>query len=302
MLTNESDVHIDVGVIGVSAPRARTTTQSSDVSAWSAMEDYAALASDRARVRALRIPLSQGHAQAVAARIAELPSRVPAVFVVGLGPSDSASVQRTVANLGGPLVICELDVVTAAVAAAAIRALRNRGISPRNGRIAVNHPESAPRLGPLWLAAGIGSVTGWHERDAKAAPLWRVMTHNDILIDLAGTAPKTAAPGRTLTLPSDLFDYGALVLPGLLSALCRHRVATLSIEVLSACVKALALVTPAARMLPELDERLLVPAIARHVTRALDECPPQHRPQHWRDTPALSPHNHHPNISEESPL
>jgi hypothetical protein len=269
---------IDVGVIGVAGTRK---TKHSDLSAWSAMEDYAALASDRAPVRVLRLPLSQADVHTVASRVADLRSRVSAVFIVGLGPSSSASVQRIVASLGGPVVITELDVVTAAVAAAAIRALRDRDISPRRGRITVTHPELAPRLGPLLLASGSGSVTSWHERDALAYPLRHVMARNDILIDLAGTAPKRAAPGRTLTLPTELFDYGCLVLPGLLSALCRHKVATLSIEVLSACAQALALVTPAERMLPELDERLLVPAVARHVTRALDEHTEQRRHQHW---------------------
>lgn len=267
---------IDVGVIGVAAPGTRKSKHS-DLSAWSAMEDYAALASDRAPVRVLCVPLSRADVHTVASRVADLRSRVSAVFIVGLGPSSSASVQRIVASLGGPVVITELDVVTAA----AIRALRDRDISPRRGRITVTHPELAPRLGPLLLASGSGSVTSWHERDALAYPLRHVMARNDILIDLAGTAPKRAAPGRTLTLPTELFDYGCLVLPGLLSALCRHKVATLSIEVLSACAQALALVTPAERMLPELDERLLVPAVARHVTRALDERTEQRRHQHW---------------------
>ncbi len=263
---------VAVGVIGVAATRTRPAT------AWTAMEDYAALISDHTPLRAMRLPLPRGDARTVADRIMGFSSPVPAVFVVGLGSSDSATVQRRVADLGGPLVISEIDVVTVALAAAAIATLRGLGISPREGRIVVTGTESAPRLGQLLLAASGGSITSWRDRDAAAYPLCQMMSRNDLLLDLAGTAPPGIAPGRTLTLPAALFDYGALVLPGLLSAVCAHSETRLT---LAACVRALALLTPADHVLPELSQRLLIPAVARHVTRTLSERPPPvRRPRH----------------------
>lgn len=261
---------IDVGVIGVAAPRTRShpsglRARDMDRLTWTAMEDYAALVRHRTTVRAGCLPLARAGADTVAARIAGLPSHVSAVFVVGAGPSESASVQLRVASLKGPLVISELDVVTAALGAAAIVTLRHRCAAPRRGRIVVTGTGKLPRLGPLLQAVGGGTATSWNESDAQSHPLCDVMAQHDILIDLAETAPENCAPGRTLRLPREPFDYGALVLPGLLSALCTHRGARLTIDVLAACARALALIAPPDRILPALTEPLLVPAVTREV-------------------------------------
>ena len=56
------------------------------------------------------------------------------------------------------------------------------------------------------------------------------MEHNDILIDPNAAAPMPLAPDRTVTIPHDPFDFGALVLPGLLGALCGHGVAALALS------------------------------------------------------------------------
>jgi hypothetical protein len=273
----------DVGVIGVAAPRPRTCARGLDRSAWTAMEGYVALMRDRTLIRALCLPLACADADTVAARIVGLSSRVSVVFVVGTGSSESARVQRTVAVRRGPLVISELDVVAAALGAAAIRTLRCCGVAPRRGRIVVTGAEVLPLLGPLLLGAGGGMVTSWNERDAQAYPLCGVMAHNDILIDLAGTAPDTCAPGRTLRLPPEPFDYGALVLPGLLSALCGRNCASLTIDVVAACARGLALVSPPGQILPALDDPLLVPAVAREVARTLGDYPP-YRPYRRHST------------------
>jgi hypothetical protein len=266
---------MEVGVIGVAATRTQPCA------AWTAMDDYAELISDRTPIRAVRLPLPRSDAGTVVARIANLPWPVSAVFLVGLGPSAAATVQRRLADQGGPLVITELDLITVAMAAAAMGTLRRQGIVPRQGRIVVTDAEYAPRLGPTILAASGGSVTGWHERDAATYPLCRVMFRNDVLIDLAGTTPHSVAPGRILTLPSTLFDYGQLVLPGLLSALCGRGETRLTLDTLACCVRALALVTPSGKILPDLDQRLLIPAITRRVARTLDLPTPSKHPQCW---------------------
>jgi hypothetical protein len=262
---------MEIGVIGV----ASTGTQ--PCAEWTAMDDYAALISDRTPLRTERLPLAQGDARSVASRIINLSWPMSAVFVVGLSSSESSTVQRRVADHGGPLVITELDLITVALAAAAMGTLRHLGIASRKGRIVVTNAERAPRLGPTILAACGGSVTGWRERDAAAYPLCRVMFHNDVLIDLAGTTPGSVAPGRILTLPPTGFDYGKLVLPGLLSAICGRGESRLTLDTLAGCARALAMVTPSGDVLPHLDQRLLIPAITRQVARTLGLPPPGRR-------------------------
>jgi len=245
------------------------------------MEDYAALIEDRTPLRPARLPLPGGDVRTVSDRIIGVSSSAPVMFVVGLGSSESATVQRLVADYGGPLVITELDVVTVALAAAALATLRGHRIGVQRGGIVVTDIEAAPRLGPILFAVSGRSVTGWHERDASAHPLGRVVSADDVLIDLAGTAPPGIASRRTLNLPTVLFDYGALVLPGLISALCRSGKAALTLDVLASCARAVALLTSADGVLPDLSHRLLTAAVARQVSRTLAERhPPGSHPQH----------------------
>ncbi|PBC51741.1 hypothetical protein [Rhodococcus sp. ACPA1] len=260
---------IAVAVLAVSATRSPSTGAMRTRTPWAAMEDYAALIREQTPMRALCVPVTTGDPHVLTERILGLPKGVSAVFVVGMGHRESAAVQREVTERGGPVILTELDVLTAAAAAATITTLRRRSVPPRAGRVVITGASWAPLLAPVLIASGVGDLSSWHERDAEAFPLRRLMEHNDVLIDLAGCAPDGAAPGRTVTVPADGFAYGALVLPGLLAALCGHEVRTLSVEVMSACVRALALITPADQMLPSVDDRLLVSAIARHVSRAL---------------------------------
>ena len=262
---------IDIGVIGIAGTRKRPSTHGSDRSSWSAMEDYADLIGDRTPLRALRLPLSRSDPHSVAARISALPSRVSAVFVVGLGRGDAATVKRAVVEHGGPLVITELDVVTAALAAAALTTLRSLGIAPGRGRVVIAGPESAPDLGPALVGSGVAMITNWHDRDAQGYSLQRLTDTNDVLVDLRGNTSDAKGSGRTLLYPAEPFVYGGLVLPGILSAVCGHGVGNLTVDMLAAAARAIALVNPAERVLPALNEPLLVQAVARHVATVLDE-------------------------------
>ncbi|MBO8150818.1 hypothetical protein HYG77_36470 (plasmid) [Rhodococcus sp. ZPP] len=265
---------ISVAVVAVSTSRSRTSGSARTRTPWVAMEDYAALIRERTPMRALHLPLTTGDPHVVADRVIGLGTGVSAVFVVGLGPVDSAAVAREVIDRGGPLVTSELDVLTVAVAAATITLLRRRGVPPRAGRVVITNSPWAPLLAPVLMASGVGDLSSWHEGDAEAFPLRRLMEHNDVLVDLAGCAPEGAAPGRTVAIPADAFTYGALVLPGLLSAVCGHGVPALTVDVVAACVRALALITPVDRELPALDDRLLVSAVARHAGRTIGHIPP----------------------------
>jgi hypothetical protein len=262
---------VDVGVVGVAAARTVDPPYPAR-SSWLAMEDYAALIDDRTPLRAVPLPLSTGDVERVVSAISGHDrGRLSAAVVVGLAAPESAAVQRRVADCRGPLVIAEIDVVTAALAAAVMTMLRSRGVERAQARLVMAGAEAAPLLGPLLIACGIGELTSWHHRDAEDYPLTRLMEHNDILIDPSATVPVVLAPDRTLTIPRDPFEYGALVLPGLLGALCELDVAALHVEHLAAAAHAVALLTPSGQLLPELNEPLLVTAIARDVSQALTE-------------------------------
>ena len=290
---NDSDVaDLDNGAVCVAAIRTPPRPVP-DRACWTVMENYAALITESTPMRALPLPLTQNEPATVAARISQLPFRVAAVFLIGLDPCGATQVQRAVAASGGPPVISELDVVTAAFGAAAMSLLRRRDITPRRGRIVVTGAEATPRLGPLLLALGARPMTTWHPFDAQDHPWPQLMKHNDLLIDLAHAAPDNAAPARMLRMPREPYDYGALVLPGLLRGLCRHEHTPVAIEVLAACSRALALIAPTDAILPDTDEPLLIPAVARHVDRALREVSrhralthrqPSRRPPPARDT------------------
>ena len=234
---------VDVGVIGVAAART-VDPPVPPRSSWAAMEDYAALIDDRTPMRAVPLPLPRGGVDTVASAITGHPTRLSAVLIVGLAASESAAVQRRVADTAGPLVIAEIDVVSAALAAAVMTMLRSRGLN----RERASSSDGRRRVGAATradlIACGIGELTTWRRDDAEDYPLTRLMEHNDILIDPNAAAPMPLAPDRTVTIPHDPFDFGALVLPGLLGALCGHGVAALDIEHLAAATSAVALLTP----------------------------------------------------------
>ncbi|MBP2452418.1 hypothetical protein [Mycolicibacterium lutetiense] len=240
---------------------------------WTAMEDYAGLVSDRTNMRAVPLPLISSEAAAVAARLSQLPVCLDAVLLIGLDATTAGQVQTAVGAAGGPPVITELDATTVAVAAAACAVLRDRGVTSRRGEIVVTGPENAPRLGPLLAALGIAAMTTWRRYDAEDYPLRRLMAHNDVLIDLAGIGDERAAPGRTLRMPADPYDFGALVVPGLLAGLCGQGRSPVTIELFTACARALTLLTPTNQVLPDLNERLLVPAITSRIHRTLATTP-----------------------------
>jgi hypothetical protein len=85
---------VDIGGVGVAAVRTPPAPVP-DRACWAAMENYAALITSRTPMRALPLPLTQNEPATVAARISQLPSRVAAVFLIGLDPSGAAHVQRT---------------------------------------------------------------------------------------------------------------------------------------------------------------------------------------------------------------
>jgi hypothetical protein len=232
------------------------------------MENYADLLASRANLRAVPLPLTTADPDVIIARLRALPSRPKALLLVGFDPCAGSRVRRAVAADNGPVVVTEIDAVTAALGAAALTLLHRHGAAVRRGRIVItgNPP---PKLGPLLARLNAGTITSWQTYDAEDFPLRQVMAHHDVLIDLAGVAPDDLAPEKVITAPESAYECGSLVLPGLLHGLCAHPHPSVDIGVLAACARGVALVTPTDRLLPSRDERLLATSVAHRVQRAL---------------------------------
>jgi hypothetical protein len=265
---SEGFTGVEVGVIGVAAistvdpPRPLR-------SSWLTMQDYVELIEDRTPMRAVPLPLPMVDVPTVASAITGLRARLSAAFILGLGAAESAALQRGIAAAGGPLVIAEIDAVTATLAAAVMTILRSRGVPRQRARVVIAGTESVPLLGPTLIACGIGELTNWRRDDAPDYPLSRLMQHNDILVDPNAAVSVPDTGNLTLTIPDDPFEFGGLVVPGLLAALCGRGVAALDVEHLVAAAHVVALLTPSGQLLPELDEQLLVTTIARHLSQTL---------------------------------
>ncbi|OJF84044.1 hypothetical protein NS14008_06130 [Nocardia seriolae] len=256
-----------VGAAVVAAWGSRGTRTNS--SCWMAMEDYAALLTDHTVLRTSVVPVTTGRPHSVAARIAKLPHHRTAVFLIGLNSTESAAVQSITDADGGRLVVSETDALTATVAAAAVTALRAKRIPPRHGRLAVLGAERTPRLEAVLLECGAAHVTSWHGDAFHGPAIRKLMIDHDILVDLTGQDPMWTVPTRTVSIPADPYHLVALVLPGLLGALCGHGTTRVTVDALAAAARALALITAVDRALPDVRDHRLNPTVARHVSKVL---------------------------------
>ncbi len=240
----------------------------SNSSCWMAMEDYAALLTDHTVLHASVVPFTTGRPYSVATRIAKLPKHLTAVFLIGLKAAESAAVQSITAASSGRLVISETDALTATVAAAAVTALRARKIPLRHSRLAVIGADRTPRLEAVLLACGAAHVTV-RGNELHGPAIRQLIVDHDITVDLTGQDSMWAVPRRTLAVPADSYHFAALALPGLLGALCGHGATQVTVDALAAAARALALITPVGRTLPDARDHRLDRTVAQHVTRVL---------------------------------
>ncbi|WP_186628781.1 hypothetical protein [Rhodococcus sp. BP22] len=140
-----------------------------------------------------------------------------------------------------PLADCtETDIATATMAASVVSTLGHRGISPSRGRVILACPERAPLLGPVLIECGVGSVTSWSNHDAQDFSLRRLLTHNDVLVDLSDSASRLGGEIEgSITLGSNPVAAVSLALTGLLDALNRRTLPRVDARVLAACARAL---------------------------------------------------------------
>ncbi|MFD7844904.1 hypothetical protein ACFV4K_18460 [Nocardia sp. NPDC059764] len=256
---------IGAAVVAVWGRRTNRTNSS----CWVAMEDYAALLADRTVLHTAVVPLTTGRPYSIAARIAKLPRHITTVFLIGPNAMESAAVQSITAASSGRLVISETDALTATVAAAAVTALRAKRIPPRHGRLAVIGADRAPHLEAVLLRCGAAAVTARHGDTRGGPDIRKLFVDHDITVDLTETDVMWKVPGRTFSVPADSYHFAALALPGLLGALSGHGGARVTVDALAAAARALALVTPVGRTLPDVRDHRLDPTVAQHVSKVL---------------------------------
>ncbi|WP_330181558.1 hypothetical protein OHB26_35125 [Nocardia sp. NBC_01503] len=256
-------------VVGVWGSRRNRTNSS----CWTAMEDYAALLTRRTALHASAIPFTARRPYSIAERITKLPHHLNAVFLIGPNAAESAAVQSITAAQGGRLVISETDALTTAVAAAAATALRARRVPPRHGRLAVIGADRTPRLAAVLLECGAASVTAEPGNTFSGAAIRKLIVDHDITVDLTGQDSMWTVPTRVVEVPADPYHFAALALPGLLGALCGHGTTQVTISALAAAARALALITPVGRRLPDVHDQRLDPTVAQHVSKILDAPP-----------------------------
>ncbi|MEV5650952.1 hypothetical protein AB0L57_22100 [Nocardia sp. NPDC052254] len=267
-----SSAGLEVAVVGVSDHDGMLHGDRAGRSSWAAMQEYTDLLNGRTALQAHPVLVPAGRLRAIADHLADLPSTVTAIALIGSPPAESLAVQAITASTECPLVITESDAFNATLTAAVSTALRRTGTPSGRGRLAVIGLDRAPRLVPVLLASGAGNLTIYHDHDPDPALRRQLADEHDIVIDL--TAGSSARPG-TVTAPDNPFGYAALALPGLLSALCGHGAATVTSGVLTAAAQAICLLTPDTRAVPDLRDNRITLAVAHHVGASLTpELPP----------------------------
>ncbi|MFC9964468.1 hypothetical protein ACFVH4_09510 [Nocardia ignorata] len=258
---------LDVAVVAVADSRH---SRSAGRNAWRAMDDYAALLTERTPMRGLAIPLTTTDPHTVAERIVELPSRVAAVLLIGLGSTEVARTHALVAMQRASLLITSEDeVLAAAIAAATTMTLHNLGITPEHSAVGIIGAHRAPLLATVLRELDVATVRTYQDYELPGHDPRPVSADHDVMVDLTGTGSAWTAPPRTILVPKDPFRIVALALPGLLCALCGHRAVVLTPPVLAAAAWAIPLLTPPGRALPELHDPHLVQVVARNVSRVL---------------------------------
>ncbi|MBP2478477.1 malate dehydrogenase (oxaloacetate-decarboxylating) [Crossiella equi] len=194
--------------------------------------------------------------------LGSLPGSTAAVFVSHL-PSGAAL------SAAVPVVTGQQSTAVT-LTAAALTALTRSGRAPNAARVVIVGADALPPLGVLLMAAGIGDITAWRERDASAYPLTHVTRNADAVIDLLGACPVGSVPN--LLQPGTGVDR-LLALPGLLRALCGTPWATVEVETLLACVFALVMATRPGDLLPARLDLALTAGVADAAFGALPRRP-----------------------------
>lgn len=229
-----------VTVVGLceSSPRARQTDGS--IRGWVAMEEYAAVIENLTSLRVTRLPLADCTETDIVDRLCGVDANVGIALMVGSNGAHSEAIARRVDVRGGPTVVTEIDLATATMAASVVSTLGRRGISPSRGQVILACPERAPLLGPVLIECGVGSVTSWSNHDAQDFSLRRLLTHNDVLVDLSDSASRVGGKIEgSITLGSNPVAAVSLALTGLLDALNRRTLPRVDAQVLAACARAL---------------------------------------------------------------
>lgn len=229
----------------------------------STLDHYVQLTNHGTLLHAVALELT-GTPPAIAAHVSRQLRPLAAVFVIGLDAADAAEVRVRAAESGGPLIVSFTDVVATAHAAAVLAALQSL-VVVRHARVALADAGACPLLGPILAASGVAALTNWRPSNAATYPYQRLCADHDVVIHPDPNASLLAFGDLKIRMP-DPISLAALVVPGLLGALCGHGISIADIEHYVAAAHGVAEVTPMWETLPAVDKPLLpIGAIARHI-------------------------------------
>jgi hypothetical protein len=202
-------------------------------------------------------------------------SRPHGVDAVYLGGLDQALARRQKAEFLETATIPCLtreEMTTVGLTARLLVLLSRAGRSPGSARVVIVESTAIPTLCTMLLAVGVGDIVSWEPTDALSYPLRRITYHSDAVIDPAGGGVPVVLPTSEEGQPPLIAADPAcplLALPGLVQALHRHPGAQADIDVLRACVYALAARTGNDRWRPDRDDPELTPTVLAMAGRAL---------------------------------
>lgn len=225
----------------------------------------------------ISLPLPIPGLDAVVLPSTELPqatrAEVDAVCLAGLDQAKARLLQADLSAAWGIACITREELTAVALAAQLLALLTHSGTRPDAARVVIVESTAIPTLCPLLVAAGIGEIASWHPADALGFPLGRVAWRADAVLDpVGGGVPVVAAGtdlGGTVLIAATDPGHPLLALPGLVRALRQAPGAQPDIDVLLACVRALAACTPFGQRLPDPLDPDLTPMVTRLAARAL---------------------------------
>lgn len=189
-------------------------------------------------VRAVAVRVPPGDADALAARLRELPEDVAAILITRTEPERARAAQRRLEIEGARTVLTEEDTTAITLTAAALAYLRRIGRDLLAARVLVIGAARMPVLAAVLMGCGIYEVSMWNEGDERWFPLRRAVRDADVVLDLLRD-PELGrlAPDRPdcSILGTGLAHGPSVAAPGMLRALADYPPGTFSIGIEQYC-------------------------------------------------------------------
>jgi hypothetical protein len=238
------------------------------------LDDDAAYIHERIGLPVRTAALSARTSADLAAQIYALRADAGAVFLTHTDSDRARNAQRGLRDASAPPVLTDADASAITITTALINALAQAGHSLSSSRVVIAGAARLPELSPLLITTGIGDISSWNQRDARAFPLHHLARYATAVIDLLGATAGIGAASDwegPIVISPNHPGYRLLPVPGLLHALASHPGASLDVDVSWASAHALASATPPDRLVPDMADSAPARAVTSAALRMLAE-------------------------------